>query len=207
MVRDGFGDESGAKLIEQRGIDFAPGEDFMQSLKAASASEPFLKALRAAKPPEPTSTKKPINQVQVFALLAAQDPSRRVVMLVKDRGIDFDVKDDYLQEVRLGGYLLNEQLRGKLFQLTRSARLILAYEVRATFTEALNSQNPTGRLHSEGVTCMLPAGRETKMEIRVKIDSVSAKLFGGIGIRSGSALCPEGEQCSMSRFCTLWRVL
>ena len=28
MVRDGFGDESGAKLIEQRGIDFAPSEDF-----------------------------------------------------------------------------------------------------------------------------------------------------------------------------------
>jgi hypothetical protein len=27
MVRDGFGDESGAKLIEQRGIDFAPGEE------------------------------------------------------------------------------------------------------------------------------------------------------------------------------------
>src|SRR5208337_3643698 len=24
IVRDGFGDESGAKLIEQRGIDFAP---------------------------------------------------------------------------------------------------------------------------------------------------------------------------------------
>ena len=31
MVRDGFGDESGAKLIELRGIDFAPAEDFMQS--------------------------------------------------------------------------------------------------------------------------------------------------------------------------------
>jgi hypothetical protein len=29
MVRDGFGDESGAKLIEQRGIDFAPSEDFI----------------------------------------------------------------------------------------------------------------------------------------------------------------------------------
>ena len=28
MVRDGFGDDSGAKLIEQRGIDFAPAEDF-----------------------------------------------------------------------------------------------------------------------------------------------------------------------------------
>ena len=35
MVRDGFGDESGAKLIEQRGIGFAPSEDFLQTLKAA----------------------------------------------------------------------------------------------------------------------------------------------------------------------------
>ncbi len=42
MVRDGFGDESGAKLIEQRGIDFAPSEDFYQTLKAAGASEAFL---------------------------------------------------------------------------------------------------------------------------------------------------------------------
>ena len=33
IVRDGFGDESGAKLIEQRGIDFAPAEDFMQRRK------------------------------------------------------------------------------------------------------------------------------------------------------------------------------
>jgi hypothetical protein len=70
MVRAGLGDDSGAKLIEQRGIDFAPSEDFLQTLKAAGASEAFLKALRAAKPPEPASAKKPINQVQVFALLA-----------------------------------------------------------------------------------------------------------------------------------------
>jgi hypothetical protein len=32
MVRDGLGDETGAKAIEQRGIDFAPTEDFLQSL-------------------------------------------------------------------------------------------------------------------------------------------------------------------------------
>jgi len=30
LVRSGLGDESGAKLIEQRGIYFAPAEDFMQ---------------------------------------------------------------------------------------------------------------------------------------------------------------------------------
>ena len=103
MVRDGLGDESGAKLIEQRGIDFAPAEDFLQSLKAAGASEAFLKALRAAKQPEPASAKKPLNQVQVFALLAGQVPSHRVAMLVNERGIDFEPQQDYLDEVRLGG--------------------------------------------------------------------------------------------------------
>ena len=46
LVRDGLGDESGAKLIQQRGVDFAPAEDFLLSLKAAGASEAFLKALR-----------------------------------------------------------------------------------------------------------------------------------------------------------------
>jgi hypothetical protein len=103
MVRDGFGDESGAKLIEQRGIDLAPSEDFIQTLKTAGASEAFLKALRAAKPPKPASAKKPLNQVEVLALLVGQVPSHRVTMLVGERGIDFEPTDDYLQEVRLAG--------------------------------------------------------------------------------------------------------
>jgi tetratricopeptide (TPR) repeat protein len=103
MVRAGLGDESGARLIEQRGIDFAPSEDFVQTLKAAGASEAFLKALRPAKPPEPASAKKPLNQVQVFALLVGQVSSHRVAMLVQERGIDFEPTDDYLQEVRLAG--------------------------------------------------------------------------------------------------------
>ena len=104
MVRAGLGDESGAKLIEQRGIDFAPAEDFMQRLKAAGASEAFLKALRVAKhqPRPDEAAKKPLDQVQVILLLAGQVPSHRVSTLVRERGIDFDVKDDYLQEVRLG---------------------------------------------------------------------------------------------------------
>ena len=103
LVRDGLGDESGAKLIDQRGIDFAPAEVFLQSLKVAGASEAFLKALRAAKQPKPASAKKPLNQVQIFALLAGQVPSHRVAMLVKERGIDFEPQQDYLDEVRLGG--------------------------------------------------------------------------------------------------------
>ncbi len=101
MVRDGFGDDSGTKLIEQRGIEFAPSDDFIQTLKTAGASEEFLNALRAAKPPE--TAKKPLNQVQVFALLMGGVPSHRVAMLVGERGTDFKPTDDYLQEVRLAG--------------------------------------------------------------------------------------------------------
>jgi len=112
LVRAGLGDDSGAKLIDQRGIDFALVEDFLQNLKAAGASEAFLKALRAAKPPEPASAKKPLNQVQVFALLVGQVPSHRVTMLVQERGIDFEPTDDYLQEVRLAGG--EEELIGAL---------------------------------------------------------------------------------------------
>jgi hypothetical protein len=55
LVRDGLGDETGAKAIEQRGIGFAPSDDFLQTLKAVGASEAFLAALRAAKPSEPAS--------------------------------------------------------------------------------------------------------------------------------------------------------
>ena len=103
LVRDGLGDESGVKLIEQRGIDFAPAEDFLQSLKATGASEAFLKALHAAKQPEPASAKKPLHQVQILALVAGEVPSHRVAVLVNERGIDFEPHDDYLHEVRLGG--------------------------------------------------------------------------------------------------------
>jgi len=103
LVRDGLGGETGAKAIEQRGIVFAPAEDFLQNLKAAGASEAFLKALRAAKQPKAASAKKPLNQVQVFALLVGQVPSHRVTMLVAERGIDFEPTDDYLQEARLAG--------------------------------------------------------------------------------------------------------
>jgi len=94
MVQAGLGEESGAQMITQRGIDFAPTEGYLQTLKAAGAKESFLKAVRE---------RMPINPVQIIAQLAAESPCQRVTLLVKDRGIDFTVKDDYLQQVRLAG--------------------------------------------------------------------------------------------------------
>jgi hypothetical protein len=46
---------------------------------------------------------KPIDQIQVFALLAGQVPSHRVAMLVQESGIDFEPNYEYLREVRLAG--------------------------------------------------------------------------------------------------------
>jgi tetratricopeptide (TPR) repeat protein len=109
MVRAGLGEESGAQMITQRGIDFAPTEDYIQSLKAAGAKDVFLKAVRE---------RMPINQVQIVAQLAAESPSPRITMLVKDRGVDFAVKDDYLQEVHAAGG--NDELMAAL----RSAKVM-----------------------------------------------------------------------------------
>jgi tetratricopeptide (TPR) repeat protein len=134
LVRSGLGDDAGGKLIGQRGIDFRPSEDFLQTLKSAGASEGFIMALRAAKQPEPASAsaKKPLNQEQIFALLVNQVPSHRVTMLVQARGVDFDPTEDYLQEVRLAGG--EDELIGALknANVTKSATIDLAAQARQT---------------------------------------------------------------------------
>ena len=118
MVQAGLGDDSGSTLVEQRGIDFTPSDDFLQNLKTAGASEAFINAVRAAKPPEPASAQTPINQVQVFALLTGGVPSHRVAVLVDERGLDFTPTDDYLAEVQLAGG------QDELVRKLRTARVI-----------------------------------------------------------------------------------
>jgi tetratricopeptide (TPR) repeat protein len=188
MVRDGFGDESGAKLIEQRGIDFAPSEDYYQSLKAAGASDVFLKALSAAVAPglspahaalkggsttadAPASAKKPLNQVQVFALLAGQVPSHRVTMLVQERGIDFEPTDDYLQEVRLAGG------EDELISALKSAKITKPPGADSTF-EARQAQIRRHVAHGAGLA---KKGRyaEAELEYRaaLQLDSQNDNVY------------------------------
>src|SRR5208283_2176096 len=174
MVRDGFGDESGAKLIEQRGIDFAPAEDFIQTLKAAGASEAFLAALRAAKPPEPATAKKPLNQVQVFALLVGQVPSHRVTMLVQERGIDFEPTDDYVQEVRLAGGEdeLISALKGA--KVTKPAIVDPAAEARQA--EVRQHVARGGELYQKGQF----AESEHEFRAALSLDTENADLYGNL---------------------------
>jgi tetratricopeptide (TPR) repeat protein len=174
MVRSGLGDDSGAKLIEQRGIDFAPTEDFLQGLKAARASEALLKALRPAKPPEPTSAKKPLNQVQVFALLAGGVQSHRVTMLVEERGIDFEPTDDYLQEVRFAGG------EDELISALKSAKVTKP----ASVDPAAQARQAEVRQHvargAEFFQKRQYAQAEQECRAALLLDSQNADLYGGL---------------------------
>ena len=187
LVRAGLGDDSGAKLIDQRGIDFALVEDFLQNLKAAGASEAFLKALRAAKPPEPASAKKPLNQVQVFALLVGQVPSHRVTMLVQERGIDFEPTDDYLQEVRLAGG------EDELISALKGAKVTKPESVDA----ALQARQTQVRQHlaraGEFYRGKRYADAEAELRAAVRLAPEDAELHDDLGVALGSKGDWDGE--------------
>ncbi len=174
MVRAGLGDDFGAKLIGERGITFMPTEDFLQRLKAAGAGKAFLNALRAAKPPEPGSVKEPIDQVEVFALLAAQVPSHRVAGMVIQRGIDFDAKEDYLRQVRLGGG--NDELISAL----KSAKVIKS----ATVDPAAQARQAEVRERAARGVELAKRGQsaEAEQELRaaLQLDPKNADLYAGL---------------------------
>jgi hypothetical protein len=90
----------------------SPARNVAPTFRSAHAD---LKVSATTPSPEPASAKKPLNQVQVFALLAGGVPSHRVTMLVEERGIDFEPTDDYLQEVRLAGGFLEIHPRTWVF--------------------------------------------------------------------------------------------
>ncbi len=105
LVRNNLGDESGAKLVEQRGLDFQPSEEFLQTLRRAGASDAFLKAVRSArfKALSGPAASRPLSRFQLLALLAKEVPSQRVAILVEERGIDFKPADGFLEAVEMAG--------------------------------------------------------------------------------------------------------
>jgi len=105
VVRDGLGDETGAKALAQRGIDFTPTDESIQTLKTTGAGEAFLAALRAATRPsqDGLTLQKPLSEAEIFALLAWPVPSRRIALLVKNRGIDFEPDNECLQHIDVAG--------------------------------------------------------------------------------------------------------
>src|SRR5215472_6622219 len=53
LVKGGVASERLAKLVQQRGIDFKPSEEYLEILRKAGAEEVLLKTLRALQPRAP----------------------------------------------------------------------------------------------------------------------------------------------------------
>src|SRR5690242_2944167 len=94
MVRAGLGNDSGAKLIVQRGIDFTPTQDFLKRVKSAGAKDPFIKALRA---------NKPLTQQQVSDMVRAGVGEETGAQMVTQRGLDFAPTESYIQGLKAAG--------------------------------------------------------------------------------------------------------
>ncbi len=104
LVRDGLADESGGRLVKDRGLDFVPSQEFAEDLRKEGAHDAFIKAVLEA--PHPTGAPQPnraLNRAQVMALVKAGIPSSRVAILARERGIDFEPSDDFLQQLRTAG--------------------------------------------------------------------------------------------------------
>ncbi len=68
LVKGGVASERLAKLVQQRGIDFKPSEEYLEVLRKAGAEEVLLKTLRALQP-------RPPEEVQRGAATAVKDTS------------------------------------------------------------------------------------------------------------------------------------
>ena len=84
------------KQIHDRGINFDFSDDYVQALRTAGAEEPVIQALRSANP-------KPLDKNQLLELLTGGVANQRAGELVKERGIDFQADDAYLQSLRKSG--------------------------------------------------------------------------------------------------------
>jgi len=99
LVRNRLGDYSGAKVVEQRGIDFEPTDDFLRSLREAGADDVFLKAVRDAKQSaknQPAASG-PLDIFEISDMLLKGVPSQRVVDLIRQWGIAFLPSPEFLQ--------------------------------------------------------------------------------------------------------------
>ena len=77
----------------------------------------------------PPAPKKPLDQIQILALLAGGVPSPRVAMLVNERGINFEPNENYLTTLKNVG--AEDVLLGALRAAKRTKAEALSAEVAA----------------------------------------------------------------------------
>jgi hypothetical protein len=95
LVRFGMDAAELVQKIKDLGTDFEPTDEYLAALRKAGAQEAVIQALRQ-KP-------KPSTKEQVGKLLMGGVSSQRGAALVRQRGIDFDADEGYLETLRVAG--------------------------------------------------------------------------------------------------------
>jgi hypothetical protein len=117
LVKAGTDGPALAKAVMERGIDFKPTGDLLQSLQTAGALEVLLKALRDALP-------RPLGKDQLLSLLSGGVANERVRWLVQHQGINFKPHEEYLETLRIAG--ADEVLISAVREAKRPPEFILA---------------------------------------------------------------------------------
>lgn len=176
MVAAGLGDDSGTKLIEERGIDFRPSEDYLQRLHASGAGEAFLTALRSANPVAPETPKPPLNQVQVFGLIGNALPPHRLAFLIRQRGLDFEPNDEYIREIRAAGGDAELVAALKSAKVTRPTNVDPKAEANRTEVRRHLARALADFKEKDFVAA------ETECRLALKLDPQNADLHRSLGV-------------------------
>jgi Flp pilus assembly protein TadD len=191
LVHEGHGNETGARLIALRGIDFSPSDDFIQSLGSQGASDAFLQSLNLAKRLQAGGggggAKKPLTEIQVFSLVSGEVPNQRVAMLARERGIDFDPTSEFLRQLRLAGGDDDLEDALKHSQVTRSEKpgpIVMARqtEVRQHMMRAAQCLNQKDY-----------AQAESEYRAAIQLAPQDSDLHVGLGMALGREGNVEGQ--------------
>jgi TonB family protein len=113
LVESGLDNESIAKVVEERGIDFVPSTAYLEALRAKGAMQALLDTLRAASP-------SPLSKALLLHSLVSGMPGDRLTALVARDGIDFKPTSEDLDTLRIAG------ADDKLCQAVQQARQLQA---------------------------------------------------------------------------------
>jgi hypothetical protein len=102
LVKFGLDGAELAKRINERGVGFEPSGQYLEYLRNAGAKDVVIQAL-VARSAFAQESGVPLTKEQVTILVTFLKDGIRVANGIKERGIDFDPTDDYLEGLREAG--------------------------------------------------------------------------------------------------------
>jgi len=96
LIASGLDSERIAKAVQERGVDFDPTDQYLETVRSRGGKQVLLDALRAA-------NSIPLSKSELLRLLTAGKSSESLQAMVERRGINFKATDEDLDTLRIGG--------------------------------------------------------------------------------------------------------